>query len=120
MPGKDPREWTLGAWLLALLPSASAGIVNWLGHYVTGDKRHFSFLYFCIEVFTSGFVGVTMFMAFAAHDQPPAMCAAVAGVSGHMGTRLLLLLELALENKIKAYFANRKDAHDGENHNDHP
>jgi hypothetical protein len=41
-----------------------------------------------------------VFMAVEALDQPMGLCAAAAGIGGHMATRLLFALEKLLESRI--------------------
>lgn len=93
MPEKDPTNWGIAVWVLATGMSVAGGLVNWYARVKSGHTRAFNVLELLGEIFTSGFVGVGVFMALQAIDQPLGICAASAGIGGHMSTRLLLLIE---------------------------
>lgn len=103
VPDKDPSAWTIATWLLALGMGFSGGVVHWWARMKSRRPRVFSLMELVGEVFTSGFVGVCVFMALNEWDQPAGLCAAASGISGHMGARLLLVLERAAESKLKPY-----------------
>jgi hypothetical protein len=80
--------------------ASSGGVINWLSRIRKGQTRSFNIIELLGEVFTSGFVGLGVFMAANAMEQPLGLCAAAAGVGGHMATRLLFAIEKILESKI--------------------
>lgn len=98
---RDPTTWAYTTWLLALGMAVSGGIINWLSRVKTGATRPFNIVELIGEIFTSGFVGVGAFMLLEALSQPVGICAATAGISGHMATRLLFLIEKTIESHIK-------------------
>lgn len=100
MPVKDPTNWTLGTWFLALGMAFGGGFVNWYAKVKAGHTRAFNMIELIGEIFISGFVGLLVFMALDAWEQPIGLCAAAAGVSGHMATRLLFALERAIERQL--------------------
>jgi hypothetical protein len=100
MPEKDPTTWSNATWALALGMAFAGGFVNWYAKVKRGHTRAFNVVELIGEVFTSGFVGLGVFMFIAALDQPLGICAAAAGVGGHMATRLLFSIERAVERKI--------------------
>jgi hypothetical protein len=100
MPDKDPANWSSATWALALLMPLGGGFINWYARVKTGHTRAFNILELLGEIFTSGFVGLWVFMLLASYDQPAGLCAAASGVSGHMATRLLFLIERAAEQKF--------------------
>ena len=100
MPSNDPANWTLGTWLLALIMPVGGGVINWYAKVKTGHTRAFNLLELAGEVFTSGFVGLWVFMFLASYDQPAGLCAAASGVAGHMATRLLFMIERFAEKKL--------------------
>lgn len=102
MPEKDPTTWTAATWLLALGMAFGGGIVNFYARVKRGHTRAFNIIELIGEIFTSGFVGLGMFMALDAWGQPIGLCAAAAGVGGHMATRLLFAVERAIEHRIDA------------------
>lgn len=93
MPEKDPQNWNLSTWSLAMSMAAGGGFVNWYARVKSGLTKPTSIVELAGEIFTSGFVGIGTFMALASFDQPTGLCAAAAGVSGHMATRLLFAIE---------------------------
>ena len=84
-------------WVIAL--SAWGGIVSYL-HKVEKLGLRFSLIKLAAEIFTSGFVGVMTFLLCDAAKLSWEVSAALVGVSGHMGTRALFILE----NKYSKYF----------------
>lgn len=100
MPDKDPTNWGWAVWALAIGMSVAGGIINWYGKVRAGHTRAFSSLEFAIEVFTSGFIGLAVFMGLDSFGQPIGLCAALAGVGGHMSTRLLFPVEKIISSKI--------------------
>ena len=101
MIDKDPQNWSLITWGLAILMSAGGGFVNWWTRVKAGLSKPNSMVELAGEIFTSGFTGVGVFMLFASFDQPIAFCASSAGVGGHMATRLLFAVEKAIERKLE-------------------
>ncbi len=108
MPDKDPANWTVATWALAILMPLGGGLVNWYARIKTGHTRVFNLLELLGEVFTSGLIGLWVFMFLASYDQPAGLCAAASGVSGHMATRLLFLIERAAERKLGRIFEDGK------------
>lgn len=102
MPEKDPLTWTLGTWALALCMGIGGGIVNWYAKLKAGHVRAFNIVELVGEIFTSGFVGLGVFMFLDSWNQPSGLCAAAAGVAGHMATRLLFAIERAVERQLNA------------------
>lgn len=88
-----PREPEL-SFLQQILAFATlaglGGIVNYLTTIKAGKK--FKWQAFFIELICSAFVGVVFGLFFIATDMPVVMALAGAGVSGHLGTRSLMML----------------------------
>lgn len=101
MPEKDPTTWTAGTWALGFVMAMSGGLVNWYARIKRGHTRAFNVIELVGEIFTSGFVGMGVFMFLTSIDQPIGLCAAAAGVGGHMATRLLFAVEKFIETRIK-------------------
>lgn len=97
---KDPTTWSYSVWLLAACSAFAGGAINWWAKVKAGHARVFNVIELIGEIFTSGFVGMGVFMLLAGMDQPLGVCAAAAGIGGHMGTRLLFALERAVEAKL--------------------
>ena len=100
VPERDPQNWSIATWAIAISMAAGGGVVNWYARVKAGLSRPASLVELAGEIFTSGFVGIGTFMLLASFDQPTGFCAASAGVSGHMATRLLFSIERMLELKI--------------------
>lgn len=100
MPEKDPTTWSAATWLLALGMAFGGGLVNWYAKIKRGHTRAFNIVELVGEIFTSGFVGLGVFMLLAAINHPVGICAAAAGVGGHMATRLLFAIERAIEARL--------------------
>jgi len=101
MLDKDPTSWNAATWLLAVGMAMGGGIINWYTKVKRGQTRMFNLVELIGEMFTSGIVGIGTFMVLASFNQPMGLCAAAAGIGGHMATRLLFLIENALESNIK-------------------
>ena len=108
MLNNDPTAWSLNTWLLALAMACAGGVVNWLSRIKQGKARAFNIIELIGEVFVSGFVGIGVFMVLDSLDYPLGICAAGAGVGGHMATRLLFVLERFLEDIITHASSNSK------------
>ena len=93
---EDPTLWSIWTWVLALSMSCAGGVVNWLSP--TGRPGIIALF---AEVFISGFVGCAAFMVALSLDQTIGIAAAISGIVGHMATRLLFLVEAAIERKLK-------------------
>lgn len=101
MPEKDPTTWSIATWALAVGMSCAGGVVNWYARVKRGHSRACNLFELVGEMFTSGFVGLGVFMVTSSWlELPIGICAAASGVGGHMATRLLFLLERAAEEKI--------------------
>ena len=75
--------------------------MNWYTKIKRGHTRAFNVVELIGEIFTSGFVGLGVFMTLDAWGQPIGLCAAAAGVTGHMATRFLFTVERAIEARLE-------------------
>lgn len=103
MPEKDPTNWGYATWLLAIGMSCAGGAVNWYARVRQGHTRAFNVIELIGEIFTAAFVGLGVFMLMQGLDQPLGLCAAGAGVGGHMATRLLFAVEKAIETRLRVH-----------------
>ena len=103
MPDKDPANWAFATWVLALSMAVGGGVINWYARIKRGHSRAFNFVELIGEIFTSGFVGLGVFMILSSWDQTAGLCAAAAGVSGHMAPRLLFAVERAIERQLDSF-----------------
>ena len=88
-----PKEPEL-SFFQQLLAFASLAGLGGVVHYLTTIKacKKFKWSAFWIELVCSAFVGVIFGLFFVATDMPVIMALAGAGVSGHLGTRSLMML----------------------------
>ena len=100
MPEKDPTTWSAATWALGFLMASAGGAVNWYAKVKRGHARAFNIGELIGEIAISGFVGMLVFMALDAIGQPMGLCAAGAGVGGHMATRLIFAVERVIESRI--------------------
>lgn len=98
---KDPTTWNYATWTLAIGMSCAGGLINFYARIKQGHVRAFNIVELVGEIFISAFVGLGVFMTAQSLDQPTGLCAALAGLGGHMATRLLFLVERAIENRIR-------------------
>ncbi len=106
----DPTTWDSATWILAGGAACLGGAVNWWARTRASNPRAFSFFELVGEIATSGLVGMSGFMALASVGQPLGLCAAVAGVSGHMSARLLFVVERAFERQLRAMTDDKESA----------
>jgi hypothetical protein len=81
-------------WVCAL--SAWGGAVSYF-HHMDKHGLKFSLFRLAIDVWTSAFVGVLTYLLCQAAGISEGITAAMVGVSGHMGTRALFMLERKYE-----------------------
>lgn len=105
MPEKDPSSWTLFTWILAVSMSMGGGFVSWYQKYKFGNERSFSVWELIGEIATSLLSGLGMFMAAKSADFPEGAAGALAGLAGHMGSRMFFLAEKILEEKAKQWLS---------------
>lgn len=101
MPEKELQNITTQNWLVQALPflmavglSCIGGLVSYLNR-IDKSGVAFSFFRLAIEITTSGFVGIISFMLCDYAELEWSATAAIVAISGHMGTRALLLIENA-------------------------
>lgn len=105
---KDPTNWSYATWLLAIGMSSAGGLVNFYARIKQGHARAFNIVELIGEIFISAFVGLGVFMAAQSMEQPIGLCAALAGLGGHMATRLLFAVEKGIEARARAMGGGKK------------
>lgn len=100
MPTKDPTSYSLitYAWVMGL--SVVGGLVSYMHKLRLGSPRAFSVVEFAAELVTAGFTGVITFWLCESTNISPLMTAVLVGISGHMGSRALLLFEKHFTSKL--------------------
>jgi hypothetical protein len=101
MPEKDPTNWTAATWILASGMALGGGFINWYSRTRTNSPHIFNLAEFIGEIFISGVVGLGAYMASDGLGLPASLSAAAAGIGGHMGTRLVFLVEELAKRKIE-------------------
>ncbi len=88
------------SWIWVMALAGWGGAVSYFTKLQTNGIP-FSFLKFLMEIVTSAFVGVITFLICDASNLSWEVTAAMVGVSGHMGTRALFMIEQRYEMFIK-------------------
>ena len=101
MPEKDPASYSLLTYAWVMLLSSWGGAVSFCRKRRRGLPRPFSWLEMLVEVATSAFAGVLTFWLCEASALNPLVTAALVGISGHMGSRAIFLLEQFAENRLR-------------------
>ena len=100
MPDKDPTSYSLLTYAWVFMLAIMGGVVNFMHKLKTGHTRVFNFVEFIGELVTSAFAGVITFWLCENAGISPLMTAAFVGVSGHMGSRAIFMLENWLKEKF--------------------
>lgn len=103
MTVKDPLSYSLGQYGLMLGISVLGGLVSWYARVRAGKAELWSINALIGEVATSAFAGLLSFYLCEWAGFPPLLTASVVGISGHMGTRGIQLLERLGEDRLKAW-----------------
>ncbi len=100
MPEKDPTTYSLLTYGWVLLLASWGGVANYIRKVKSGQSEKFSFLEVAGEILISGFTGVLTFWLCELAAFHPLLTAAFVGISGHMGSRAIALLEDQFKRKI--------------------
>lgn len=103
---KDPLTYSLitYGWVLGL--AIWGGLVNFYHKSKKGMVRAWNVTEFIGEIATSALSGIITFYLCEIAQTPQLLSAVFIAVSGHMGSRLIFLLEKRLENKINRFGDN--------------
>lgn len=93
MPEKDPTTYTLLTYAWVIVLAAWGGAVNFITKVRRGESRACNIAEFIGEIVTSGFAGVLTFWLCEAAGINPLITAALIGISGHLGSRAIFLME---------------------------
>jgi hypothetical protein len=103
MEPKDPASFGLITYLWVIGLSLGGGLVSYMHKLQLGVRRPFSIIEFIGELVTSGFTGVITYFLCQSSGISPLLTAVFVGISGHMGSRALFLIERMIENKLKKF-----------------
>ncbi len=100
MPEKDPASYELltYAWVIAL--SAWGGVANYIRKVKSGQAEKFSFMEVVGEIVISGFTGLLTFWLCESAGFDPRLTAVFVGISGHMGSRAIGIMEDRFKRKM--------------------
>ena len=101
MPEKDPTNFTLITYAWVLFLSTWGGLVSFFRKVKTGETKASNIMELVGELVTSAFAGVITFYLCDAAGIGGLISAVFVGISGHMGTRAIFLLERAVEKRLK-------------------
>lgn len=90
-PSPGDYSWLTYLWVIGL--SVIGGVISFMRKIEAGEARPFNFVELIGEMTTSGFVGVLTFWLCEANGIQPLIAAAMVGIAGHMGSRVLFQLE---------------------------
>lgn len=101
-PEKDPTTYSLVTYGWVILLSFWGGAVHFIKKArEQPDKIRNFFIEFIGELTTSGFCGLLTFYGCQSAEMDMLTTAALVGISGHMGTRLLYLVEQKIIARFK-------------------
>jgi hypothetical protein len=97
---KDPSSFSLitYGWVFAL--AMLGGVVNFMRKLQKGHVRAFNITEFIGELVTAAFAGVLTFWLGENSNMSPLVTAALVGISGHMGSRALFMMEDWMKNRF--------------------
>ncbi len=105
MPDKTPLDYPAFHYAMILMLGALGGLVNRLqklAGVTNPPPLKVVAVRILADMITSGFCGLLAFWICEHFMIPPLLTAAVIGISGHMGSRVLFLAEKILSNKLNA------------------
>lgn len=105
--GPESYAWFTYLWVIGL--SSLGGVVAFLRKVKEGNARAWNFAEFFGEIATSAFAGIITFFLCESSQLTPLMTAALVGITGHMGSRAIFLLEKFFSNKFPAPQQTEKD-----------
>lgn len=109
MPHKDPSNYPMITYIWVIALSVWGGIVHHIKKVKSGAVNRFSFSELIGDIFISGFIGVMTFYLceYGGFDQM--LTAFLVGISSHMGTRGLMMLEELAAKKLGMSVEEKKD-----------
>lgn len=97
---KDPLSYSALTYMWVFALAVLGGVVNFMRKLQEGHTRAFNIIEFIGEIVTSAFAGVITFWLCENAAFSPLVTAAFVGVSGHMGSRAIFMLEEFLKTKF--------------------
>jgi hypothetical protein len=106
---KDPLSYETITYLWVIGLSTWGGCAGYVQKMKAGNFR-FSLSEFVGELCVSGFVGVLTFYLCESGNINPMLSAAFIGISGHMGSRSLVMFERLVQSSFDKYFKRNDNA----------
>jgi hypothetical protein len=101
MPNKDPFNYELLTYVYVIVLSAFGGLASYIQKMKSGYCR-FSLTEMAGELFISGFVGfITFNLCLAAQIENFNYISVLIGLSSHMGSKAIMLIEKIIFNKMQ-------------------
>ena len=107
-PPPSPENYPLVTYLYVFLLSALGGFVSFMKKLKSGHVRAWNFAEFVGELATSAFAGIITFYLCQWSGFSPLLTAALVGISGHMGSRAINIMERFFETRFPS--TEKKDA----------
>lgn len=90
---RNPLDVPLREWLMWLTISVGAGLVSWLGKVRRGELAAHQLLLLAGELSCSVMAGMLTWALAELADTPKLATVALVAISGHLGTRAIVILE---------------------------
>lgn len=104
MPEKDPLTYSLLTYIFVFSLSTLGGIASYVGKCKGEIVTRFSIVELIGELVISGFVGIITFYLCEAAELNKVFSAALVGISSHMGSRTIMILEERVSTMISKWF----------------
>jgi hypothetical protein len=101
MDGKDPTSYSLITYIWVTGLAVGGGLVSYMHKLQIGVRSPFSLIEFFGELITAGFTGLITFWLCESTGISPLLTAVFVGISGHMGSRALYVIEKIMESRFK-------------------
>lgn len=86
--------------------SVCGGVANYINRFNKGIIKRFSVFEFVGELFISAFVGLVTYLFCRSAGLDELITGVVVGISGHMGTRAIYLIERAVNKHVPCFPAD--------------
>ena len=101
MAAKDPRSYPLKTYGFMLFVAVMGGCVSFYAKVRRNEVAVLSLMHLIGEITTSAFAGLLVFWLCEYLNVPQILTAPLVGISGHMGAKVITLLEDVAKQRIK-------------------
>ena len=105
MIDKDPSTFSAITYAWVIFISAWGGAVSFITKLKTGRARAFNIVEFIGEIFISAFSGLLTFYLCESANIDKLHEIVLVAISGHMGARVIFMIEKAVEKRINTVVA---------------